>query len=168
MNNWNEERKLNAVSLSTIESLQQEMIETDVLIDQYIKDTNSQNELTDQYLDGNLQLPADSIVVTTIFKLANYIPLRLELPVTLKELGSDRSIIGNNELIERLRVIDAQNQRMKQTLLYLDEIWTDRVVPYYLKINLCLWHPIIFEMKCLTDKSHGRYLTMQNSKTWPL
>ena len=133
VNNWNEERKLDAVSLSTIESLQQELIETDVLIDQYIKDTNSQNELTDRYLDGDLQLPADSILVTTIFKLANYIPLRLELPVTFKELGSDRSIIGNNELIERLRAIDAQNQRMKQTLLYLDEIWTDRVVPYYLE-----------------------------------
>jgi len=87
----------------------------------YINETRSQNEYAGMFLDDNLDTQADSINAETIFRLANFTPLKLELPVLLNEISFENTITDNVELIKKLRDIDSRNLRKNQTQL----IWIE-------------------------------------------
>lgn len=133
INNWNGDRKAQNISDETLLNLRIELLEaTDLL-----KEANEVNEQilkeSELYLSGKFDLDSLDINAGRIFWLTNSAPVNLEFSILRRELTSDRQIIGNENIIIKIRSIAKTHQNSESIRELSSEFWNNQVVPYYIE-----------------------------------
>jgi hypothetical protein len=135
VNNWNEGRKALNLSDDTLLNLQTELVEAIELL----KEANQVNEQileeSELYLSNQFDLDSLDISAGRIFWLTNSAPVTLELSVLRRELTSENQILGNEEIITKLRLIAKTYQNSESIRELSSEFWNNQVVPYYMKTS---------------------------------
>lgn len=135
VNNWNENRKKLELSQQTIANLKAELEEAQVELEKVYRFNQENRRLSQQFINGEANFDSLKLAPHKIFFYTGYAPITLNLPILERELSSDKTIVGKDELIHQLRTIQNEYYSIVSTISNMERLWSNQVAPYYTKTN---------------------------------
>jgi hypothetical protein len=135
VNNWNENRKNQALSHQTIVNLITELEEAQGAL-QRVYDHNQENRrLSQLYINGENNLDSLRLAPHKIFSYTGFSSITLNLPVMERELSSEKIILGKDELIHQLHTIQNEYNSIQGIIMNMERLWSNQIAPYYTKTH---------------------------------
>jgi hypothetical protein len=132
VNNWNEERKADQVSETTIQKLVVELEEAKVEVEESLVVNKMFLNWSNQYLNSESYTDSLKTNPSRIFRLISSASVTLDLPVLQQELGSEQLISDKNELSLKLRHIKNEYEKSTSVQSTADDLWNENVVGYFI------------------------------------
>ena len=133
VNTWNENRKKLAVSRETIVNLKAELEEANVELERAYHFNRENRRLSQEFIDGEISLDSLRLAPHKVFSYTGFAQITLNLPILERELSSDKSIQGKEELIHQLRTVQNEYNSIVSIISNMERLWSNQVAPYYTK-----------------------------------
>ena len=135
VNNWNENRKKQALSQETIGNLKTELEEAGIELDRAYHFNLENRRLSQEFIDGEANFDSLRLAPHKIFRYTGYAPISLNLPILERELGSDKIIMAKDDLAHQLRTIQNEYTTIQTIISSMERLWSNQIAPYYTKTN---------------------------------
>ena len=156
INNWNEERKLRIEEIGLLHSLKNELENNLDIMKPKLDFNNEVLTAMNVYLE-NADIPILDYEKNKIDNLIGYTPAIINSPVLDNILESNsRSIISDNELIEKFRKLKTGYISVEKDEFFLDEFWNSKVTNFLIEYGLGI--------EQLEPRTHTKYVEQQVKK----
>lgn len=135
VNNWNENRKKLTLSQETILNLKAELEEAGVELERAYHFNRENRRLSQEFIDGETNFDSLRSAPQKVFSYTGFAQITLNLPILERELSSDKSIQGKEELIHQLRTVQNEYNSIVSIISNMERLWSNQVAPYYTKTN---------------------------------
>jgi len=134
INNWNDDRKEKNRELKLIASLNEELLSISEKIRLNLENNEENLQLVEDYLDDVKQTENRKIEIVSTLDV--FTQSSVSYPIMTNILSANTaSTIKNDSLLKELRKLEMSYNKIKESELYLDQLWDSKMSDFLSKNN---------------------------------